>query len=567
MSPRTTRIILIRHGQTDWNVRGLYQGWQDVELNPIGREQAVQLGATLAATRIDAAYSSPLQRAFETARIALEGREIAIESIDELREICYGVCEGLTADERHAQWPEIDAGYRTNPWDVSFPNGESLHTVADRALPALHRIAERHVGQTVLVSAHGNLNRVLLAHVRALANDSPSARVNEGFWEIEQPNGVATVFDYPLADDAMPGAVSADDAQRAIDEKTKPLGALGDLERIAVRLATLQGTLAPDLTTARVIVFAGDHGVAHEGVSAYPPQVTAEMMRVFARGGAAVSVLARSGGIDVETIDVGVDADIAEELRALSAASRTRVIDAKVARGSRNIFHEPAMTASECERALHVGRDAVRRAARDGVRAVGLGEMGIGNTTSASALLAALTGAAVEDVVGRGTGVTDDGLAHKREVVRAVLARHADRHGHPRHVLAALGGFELAAIAGAVLEAPHSRVVMVADGFISTVAALAATRIDDRTRPWLFVAHESAELGHAIAIRALDTKPILSLRMRLGEGSGAALALPILRAAAAIMREMATFESAGVSRSTDDAPEPVTAAGHEPRLR
>jgi len=344
-------------------------------------------------------------------------------------------------------------------------------------------------------------------------------------------------------------------AQVAIDQKTKPLGALGHLEAIAVRLAVLQGTLAPDVSHARVIVFAADHGVAADGVSAYPPQVTAEMMRNFARGGAAVCVLARAGGVDVEIVDVGVDADLAEELDAIAAAAGTRVVHGKVRRGSRNLRVEPAMTNAECDAAIAVGRAAVRRAAADGVQAIGLGEMGIGNTTAASALLGALTGLPPEATVGRGTGVDDERLAHKRAVVRAATVRAAvERHGasdradEARAALASLGGLELAAIAGAVLEAPAHGIAVMADGFISTVAALAAVRMVPEAADALFVAHRSAEHGHAAAIDALGMRPLLALDMRLGEGSGAALALPVLRAAAAVLREMATFESAGVSR-------------------
>jgi nicotinate-nucleotide--dimethylbenzimidazole phosphoribosyltransferase len=283
-------------------------------------------------------------------------------------------------------------------------------------------------------------------------------------------------------------------------------------------------------------------------VSAYPPQVTAEMMRNFARGGAAVCVLARAGGVEVEVVDVGVDADLAAELDAIARDAGTRVVHAKVRRGSRNLRLEPAMTADECEAAIEVGRAAARRAASDGVRALGLGEMGIGNTTAASALLCALTGLAPEASVGRGTGVDGAGLRRKCDVVRAALERHGAACADPRAALAAVGGLELAAIAGAVLEAPRHGMAAMADGFISTVAALAAVRMAPDAARALFVAHRSAERGHGAALDALGERPLLALDMRLGEGSGAALALPLLRAAAAVLRDMATFASAGVSR-------------------
>jgi nicotinate-nucleotide--dimethylbenzimidazole phosphoribosyltransferase len=328
-------------------------------------------------------------------------------------------------------------------------------------------------------------------------------------------------------------------AQRAVDEKTKPVGSLGELEAWAVRLASIQGTLTPRIERARVVVFGADHGVAAEGVSAYPAQVTAEMMRNFGRGGAAINVLTRANAVEVEVIDVGVDAD-------LQGASG--IVHAKVRRGSRNMAVEPAMTPGECDAALAVGRDAARRAAGDGVRAIGLGDMGIGNTTAAAALLSALTGVAPAQTVGRGTGVDDERLAHKRAVVTGAIARHHAAGSDPRAALEALGGLEIAAMCGAALEAPAHGMAIVADGFISSVAVLAACRIDPSIARHVFVAHRSAEAGHGVAIDALGARPMLSLNLRLGEGTGAALAIPLLRAAAAMLSDMATFASAGVSR-------------------
>jgi nicotinate-nucleotide--dimethylbenzimidazole phosphoribosyltransferase len=332
--------------------------------------------------------------------------------------------------------------------------------------------------------------------------------------------------------------VTVADARRAIDDKTKPPGSLGALEAWAVQLAGIQGTLTPRITRARVLVFGADHGVAAEGVSAYPPQVTGEMMRNFSRGGAAINVLTRANDLEIEVIDVGVDADLAQ---------LPGITHAAVRRGSANLLRTAAMTDAECEAAVAVGRSAVQRAAGDGVQAIGLGEMGIGNTTAAAAVLSALTGAAPAVTVGRGTGVDDARLAHKRDVVTRALARHATRTT-PMGILAALGGLELAAIAGAALEAPRHGIAVVADGFISTVATLAAVRRDPSIRGHLFFAHRSAEAGHAVALDALDARPMLDLGLRLGEGTGAALALPLLRAAAAVMAEMATFAGAGVSR-------------------
>jgi nicotinate-nucleotide--dimethylbenzimidazole phosphoribosyltransferase len=338
-------------------------------------------------------------------------------------------------------------------------------------------------------------------------------------------------------------------ARAAIDEKTKPLGALGQLEEIAVRLALLQNTLTPRADRARVCVFAGDHGVTDEGVSAYPRVVTREMMRNFERGGAAINVISASLGVDVRVYDVGVDSDdvAAESVR--------------VCRGTRNIVDEPAMTADQVDAALEVGANAARDAAAAGIQVLGLGEMGIGNTTIAAAVLSALSGQPATGTVGLGTGIDAAALERKRAVVECALAVHGDALGDGREVLRRLGGLELAAIAGAAREAARLGLAVVADGFISTVSVLAALHIasregEDRARELtraLFFAHRSAERGHALALAACaafpgcDATPLLDLGLRLGEGSGAALAAPVLRAAAAVMRDMATFASASVS--------------------
>jgi nicotinate-nucleotide--dimethylbenzimidazole phosphoribosyltransferase len=329
-------------------------------------------------------------------------------------------------------------------------------------------------------------------------------------------------------------------ARRAMDDKTKPPGSLGRLEDWAVQIAVLQQTLAPRVERSRVIVFGADHGVATEGVSAYPSQVTGEMMRNFGRGGAAINCLARSNRLDLEVVDVGVDADLSDI---------PVLVHAKVRHGSRNFLREPALTAGERQAAWQVGAAAVERARASGAQAVGLGEMGIGNTTAAAALLSALTGEPPERTVGRGTGMDEAGLAHKREVVAAALERHRPSPEDPLGCLEAVGGLELAALAGAATAAARHRLAVMADGFISTVAILAASVADPQVRPALFFAHRSAELGHQTALRWLGAEPLFELDMRLGEGTGAALALPVLRAAADLMREMATFSQAGISQA------------------
>ena len=350
--------------------------------------------------------------------------------------------------------------------------------------------------------------------------------------------------------------ITRDEAQRAIDAKTKPLGALGRLEDVAIRLAILQRTLEPAVDRTRICVFGGDHGVADEGVSAYPRAVTAEMMKNFSRGGAAINVIAASNGADVEVVDVGVDAD-------LSAVSG--IHHAKVRRGSHNFLRRPALDSAEVDTALAVGADAARRAAAADVRALGLGEMGIANTTSAAALLSALTGRTAQETVGRGTGVDDITLARKRDVVDSAIIAHGFDASNASSktaidYLRCLGGLEIAAIAGAALEASRHRIAVVADGFISTVAILCAAAIAaERPDEWpqfsdaIFFSHRSNERAHSLALDAcaswldVDATPLLDLGLRLGEGTGAALALPLLRSAAAIMRDMATFASASVS--------------------
>jgi nicotinate-nucleotide--dimethylbenzimidazole phosphoribosyltransferase len=262
-------------------------------------------------------------------------------------------------------------------------------------------------------------------------------------------------------------------------------------------------------------------------------------MRNFSRGGAAINVIGRANDVEIEVVDVGVAGDLSE---------LDRIVHAKVRPGTRNFARESALTPAEVEAALDVGRASVRRAVADGVNALGLGEMGIGNTTAAAALLSALTGVAPAETVGRGTGVDDIGLARKRAVVEAALTRHAAALDTPMAALAAVGGLEIAAIAGAALEAPRHKIVVVADGFISTVGVLAAWRIDPTIREALAFSHRSAERGHGHALRALDACALLDLDLRLGEGTGAALAMPFVRAAAAVMREMATFAEAGVSQ-------------------
>jgi len=319
---------------------------------------------------------------------------------------------------------------------------------------------------------------------------------------------------------------------------TKPPGALGRLEELAVELAGLQRRERPRLERVRIVVFAADHGVAAEGVSAFPQAVTVEMLRNFARGGAAISVLARSLGATLEVVDVGA-AGAVEPLPG--------VVSRRVANGSANFCRMPAMSEAQLDSALSAGREAVERGLAAGMDLFIGGEMGIANTTVATALAAAALQLDPALVAGAGTGLDAAGIGRKAEVVRRALALHREELEQPLDILRYLGGFEIAALAGAYIAAAQAGVPVLVDGFITTTAALMAVQINPGVRPWLLFSHHSAERGHGRLLAALEAHPLLSLGMRLGEGSGAAVALPLLQLACRLHGEMATFAEAGVS--------------------
>lgn len=341
--------------------------------------------------------------------------------------------------------------------------------------------------------------------------------------------------------DGLVGAVSPPDASRAADVRrhldalTKPPGSLGRLEEVALRLATIYGDPPPSLFRRTVFLLAGDHGVARRGVSAYPPEVTAAMCRNFARGGAAINAVAASVGAGVVVADFGVDADLEDV---------DGVVGRKLGRGTADLSERPAMSVDDAARAVLAGADLVTERTRE-LDVVVLGEMGIGNTTPASALTAALTGAPVAAVVGPGTGLTAAGIARKREVVEGALRRVGGEED-PLLLLAELGGFEIAGLAGVVLGAAGARRAVVSDGFIATAAALVSARLKPAAAGFLFAGHRSPEPGHAMLLETLGLEPLLDLELRLGEGTGAALALPILDAAGALLRDMATFDEAAI---------------------
>jgi nicotinate-nucleotide--dimethylbenzimidazole phosphoribosyltransferase len=335
--------------------------------------------------------------------------------------------------------------------------------------------------------------------------------------------------------------LDADASERARARQsrlTKPPGSLGRLEELSVRLAGMTGSIDPPLAHRVVFTLAADHGVAAEGVSAYPREVTAQMVANFLAGGAAINVLARGLGARVVVADLGVDADLPpdERLRAC-----------KVRRGTASITQGPAMTREEAARAVGWGRRLVREELESGLDVALTGDMGIGNTTAASALVCAVTGAEPMDVVGRGTGVDDEGLARKRDAVARALQVSPVPAQDPLGRLAALGGLEIAGLAGVVLEAAAHRRPVVVDGFVAGAAALLAVELAPRARDYLIASHLSQELGHRVALGHLGLRPLLDLELRLGEGTGAVLALPLLESAVRVLREMATFDEAGVS--------------------
>lgn len=332
-------------------------------------------------------------------------------------------------------------------------------------------------------------------------------------------------------------------AERRLDQLTKPPGSLGRLEAIAAQCyAITRGALRLPLSKG-AYVFAADHGVCAEGVSAYPSEVTAQMVRNFLQGGAAINVLARLHGVALAIIDVGVDAELPDH---------PAMWHRKVARGTRNMRLEAAMSPQQLEHALAVGIEAADDAERKGYGVVAAGEMGIGNTTAASAIAAALTGEPVESVTGCGTGIQSAVRQVKQQVIREALGRHLSASTAPSalEVLRCMGGLEIAAMTGFFLGAARHRKIVVVDGFIATAAASLAAALAPPVREYLFAGHRSPEPGQAPLLRLLGIEPILDLEMRLGEGTGAVTAMPILASAIHILSQMATFESAGVSTAS-----------------
>lgn len=324
--------------------------------------------------------------------------------------------------------------------------------------------------------------------------------------------------------------------QHKIDFKTKPLGALGHLEEIALQIGLIQNTLTPELKNPSMLVFAADHGIVEEGVSPYPKDVTWQMVMNFCAGGAAINVFCKQNGINIKVVDAGVDFDFPAD---------APIINAKIARGSKNMLHEPAMSIAECEAAMTKGAEFVKAEAASGCNIIGFGEMGIGNTSPSSLLMHKFLGLPIEECTGAGTGMIGEKLDYKTSVLKKVSEKHSP--STPLDILATFGGLEIAMMVGAILEAKKQNMVIMIDGFIATAATLTAIQMDAAVRDNCVFCHSSDERGHKLMLEHLQAKPVLSLGMRLGEGSGAAVAYPVIKSAVTFLNEMASFEEAGVS--------------------
>jgi len=325
-----------------------------------------------------------------------------------------------------------------------------------------------------------------------------------------------------------------------VDRKTKPLGALGLLERTAIKIGLIQQRLDPEFSQPHLLVFAGDHGAAKAGVSAYPQDVTWQMVENFLAGGAAINVFARQNDLHLAIIDAGVAHDFGK---------RAGLIDAKVASGTANYIEEPAMSPEQCAQAIARGAEISRNLSANGCNVVGFGEMGIGNTAAASLITHCLTGTPLAECIGRGTGLDDAGLVRKQALLETALNRYRAAGGNndPLAVLAEFGGFEIAMMVGAMLGAAEAKMTLLIDGFIVGSAALTAARLAPAFTEYCVFCHRSAEPGHSAQLQALGAEPLLDLGLRLGEGTGAALAYPLVLASVNFLNEMASFESAGVS--------------------
>lgn len=324
-----------------------------------------------------------------------------------------------------------------------------------------------------------------------------------------------------------------------INNKTKPLGALGMLEDIALQIGQIQNTLTPEITSPSIVVFAGDHGIAKKGeVNPFPQEVTAQMVLNFANKGAAINVMCKTNDLDLYVVDAGVNYDF---------GSNNAIIDAKIAYGTRNYEEQAAMTNEQCAQAINKGAEIIKDIHAKGCNTIGFGEMGIGNTSSAALLMSVFLDMPIEDCVGAGTGLNTDGVSKKATILKAVLEKHQAESS--LEILRTFGGFEIAMMCGAMLQATALKMIILIDGFIVTSALLAAKAIDGNVLDYCLFSHNSGEQGHQKILNHLKVKPILNMGLRLGEGTGAALSLPILKSAVNFLNEMASFSEANVTNN------------------
>jgi nicotinate-nucleotide--dimethylbenzimidazole phosphoribosyltransferase len=330
--------------------------------------------------------------------------------------------------------------------------------------------------------------------------------------------------------------------QHVIDHKTKPVGALGALENIALQVGQIQNSLTPQLRRPVVLVFAGDHGIVEEGVSPYPQAVTAQMVMNFLSGGAAINVFAKQHKMLLRVIDSGVNFDF---------NNSAKLVNAKIDYGTKSFLHQPAMTEIQCEHALTLGEAFVVKEIEVGTNVFAFGEMGIGNTSSASCLMSVLCKLPISKCVGRGTGLSDVGLIKKTKILRKALAKHAVDSENPLQVLATFGGYEIAMMVGAMLTAARKQAVLLIDGFIATAALLVAAKFQPNIVQYCVFSHCSDEAGHQLMLKQLGVEPILNLGLRLGEGTGAVLAYPLVQSAVNFLNDMSSFAEAGVSEQSN----------------
>ena len=331
------------------------------------------------------------------------------------------------------------------------------------------------------------------------------------------------------------------DLQHKIDNKTKPRGALGMLESLALKIGCIQNTLTPELKQPAIVVFAGDHGIAETGVSLFPQEVPYQMVLNFLRGGAAINVFCKQNDIKIKVVDSGVKADFDDY---------PGLIKAKIDRGTKNFLKEPAMSQKQCQQAIQKGSEIVEKLSLEGTNIIGFGEMGIANTSSATVIFSKISGIPLEKCVGRGTGLDDQALEKKRKILNEAINNH-DSCNDPLKILETFGGFEIAMMTGAMLKAAELKMILMIDGFIATSALIPAAAMYPDMLEYCIFAHTSNEQGHRLMLEYLNAEPLINLNLRLGEGTGAAVAYPVVESAVCFLNEMASFKDAQVSKSSE----------------